>query len=67
MRADQVEVSWDAGKGKWLVRIVNGEEVIRRYCSLPKDADERKVGEAARKTVEEEGYEADPALVSVRR
>jgi len=28
MRADQVEVSWDAGKGKWLVRIVNGEEVI---------------------------------------
>jgi len=33
MRADQVEVSWDAGKAKWLVRIVNGEEVIRRYCN----------------------------------
>jgi hypothetical protein len=67
MRADQVEVSWDADKGKWLVRIVSGEEVIRRYCKLPKDADEKTVGAAAQKTVQEEGYEADVAVVSVRR
>jgi hypothetical protein len=67
MRADQVQVSWDAGKSQWLVRIVSGEEVIRRYCKLPKNADEKSVGEAARKTVQEEGYEADPALVSVQR
>jgi hypothetical protein len=67
MRADQVEVSWDAGKGKWLVRIVNGEEVIRRYCKLPKDVDEQTVSAAALKTVQDEGYEADPASVSVRR
>jgi hypothetical protein len=67
MRADQVEVSWDADKSKWLVRIVSGEEVIRRYCKLPKDADEKTVGAAAQKTVQEEGYEADLAVVSVRR
>ncbi|HKV60814.1 MAG TPA: hypothetical protein VJO16_02805 [Candidatus Acidoferrum sp.] len=67
MRADQVQVSWDADKSKWLVRIVSGEEVIRRYCKLPKEADEKSVREAARKTVQEEGYEADPALVSVQR
>jgi hypothetical protein len=67
MRADQVEVSWDSGKSKWLVRIVNGEEVIRRYCSLPKNADEKAVAVAAQKTVQEEGYEADAAAVSVRR
>jgi hypothetical protein len=67
MRADQVEVSWDPSKGKWLVRIVNGEEVIRRYCNLPKDASEQALGAAAQKTVQDEGYEADPALVSVRR
>jgi hypothetical protein len=67
MRADQVEVSWDAGKAKWLVRIVNGEEVIRRYCSLPKNADEKAVAAAARQTVQDEGYEADAALVSVHR
>jgi hypothetical protein len=67
MRADQVEVSWDAGKAKWLVRIVNGEEVIRRYCNLPKNADEQALGEAAQKTVQDEGYEADSAMISVRR
>src|SRR5258705_12661062 len=67
MRADQVEVSWDGGKSKWLVRIVNGEEVIRRYCNLPKDADERTLGAAAQKTVQGEGYEGDLGLVSVRR
>jgi hypothetical protein len=67
MRADQVEASWDAGKAKWLVRIVNGEEVIRRYCNLPKNADEQAVAAAAQKTVQDEGYEADAALVSVRR
>ena len=67
MRADQVEVSWDSGKSKWLVRIVNGEDVIRRYCSLPKNADEKAVAVAAQKTVQEEGYEADAAAVSVRR
>ncbi len=63
----QVEVSWDASKAKWLVRIVNGEEVIRRYCSLPKNADEKAVAAAAQKTVQDEGYEADAALVSIRR
>jgi hypothetical protein len=67
MRADQVEVSWDASKSKWLVRIVNGEEVIRRSCNLPKDADEQALRAAAQKTVQDEGYEADAALVSVRR
>ena len=67
MRADQVEVCWDADKAKWLVRIVNGEEVIRRYCNLPKNADEQAVSAAAQKTVQDEGYEADSALVRVRR
>lgn len=67
MRADRVEVSWDAGKAKWLVRIVNGEEVIRRFCNLPKDADESALHATAQKTVQDEGYEADAAQVSVRR
>ena len=67
MRADQVEVSWDADKAKWLVRIVNGGEVIRRYCNLPKNADEQAVAAAAQKTVQDEGYETDSALVRVRR
>lgn len=66
MHADRVEISWDAAKSNWLVRIVTGEEVIRRYCKVPKDADEQTLRSAAKKTVEEEGYEPDVEL-SIRR
>jgi hypothetical protein len=40
MRADRVEVAWDSEKRSWLVRIINGEEVIKRHEKLPKSADE---------------------------
>ena len=66
MHADRVEVSWDAAKSNWLVRIVTGEEVIRRHCKAPKDADEQTLRSAAKKTVQEEGYETDVEL-SIRR
>jgi hypothetical protein len=65
MRADKVEVSWDDSKHKWLVRIVSGEEVIRRSCDLPKSADEQAIRASAQKTVQDEGYEVDPASITV--
>ncbi len=46
-------------KSKWLIRIETGEEVIRRHCDAPKNADEQTRRSAARKTVEDEGYEQD--------
>lgn len=61
MRADHVEVSWDANKSSWLLRIEAGEEVIRRHCPVPKDADEPTLRTAIEKAVAEEGYELDPA------
>lgn len=67
MRVDRVEVSWDAEKKKWLVRIQAGEEVIRRYCDAPKDADEQKLRAAAQKTLTDEGYEAAGAAITVKR
>jgi hypothetical protein len=67
MRADRVEVSWEPQKSKWLVRIVNGDEVIRRLLDARKDADEQTLRAAAQKTVADEGYEPDPALISVRK
>jgi len=67
MRVDRVEVSWDASKSKWLVRIQNGEEVIRRYCDLPKGVDDAKLRSAAEQTVKDEGYELDPTKVSFQR
>ena len=59
MRADRVEVSWEPNKSKWLVRIEAGEEVIRRNCDLPQNADEGTLRSAAQKTVQDEGYELD--------
>lgn len=67
MRADRVEVSWSAEKSQWLVRIQNGEEFLRRHCKAPKDADEQTLRSVALKTVQDEGYELDPASVSIRR
>jgi hypothetical protein len=67
MRPDRVEVSWDAVKSKWLVRIGSGEEVIRRHFDLPKDADDQTLRSSAQKTVEDEGYEPDVTTITVRR
>jgi hypothetical protein len=67
MTADRVEVSWDPGKSKWLVRIQSGEEVIRRYCDASKSADEQTLRAAAQKTVSDEGYELGPGGVTVRK
>jgi hypothetical protein len=67
MRADRVELTWDANKSKWLIRIETGEEVIRRHCELPKDADEQTLRSAAQKTVQDEGYELDQTPISIRR
>ena len=67
MRADRVEVSWDTGKASWLVRIEIGEEVIRRHCKLPQNADEQALRQAAQKTLQDEGYEVDGAAVNIKR
>ena len=67
MRADRVEVSWDKDKSKWLVRIESGEEVIRRHCKLPKDADEQTLRSAAGQTVQDEGYDPAVTELSIRR
>ena len=65
MHADRVELSWDANKSKWLVRIVSGEEVIRRYCSLPRNEPEAALRSAALATVKDEGFDADMETLHV--
>lgn len=66
MRADGAEVSWDAGKSKWLVRISVGEEVIRRYCDLPQTASESELRSAAQSTLKDEGFELDGAAITIQ-
>ena len=67
MRADHAEVSWDAQKSKWVVRISVGEEVIRRHCDLPKNADQQDLRLAAENTLHDEGYELDSAAITVQQ
>jgi hypothetical protein len=67
MNADRVEVSWDAEKSSWLIRIEVGAEVIRRHCKEPKDADDKALQTAAAKTAVDEGYQVAAANISVRR
>jgi len=67
MRADRAEISWDAGVSKWLVRIETGEEVIRRHRQAPKDADEPRLRSVVQETIQDEGYELDPAQIRIRR
>jgi hypothetical protein len=66
MRADRVEVSRDTDKSKWLIRIQNGEEVIRRHCDTPKNADDQTLRVAVQKAVQDEGYELDLASIDIR-
>jgi hypothetical protein len=66
MRADKAEVSWDTAKSKWLVRIQSGDEVMRRHCDVPKSASDQQLRDAAQKTVRDDGYDIDPASITVR-
>ena len=66
MKADRVEVSWDEPKKKWLIRIVVGEEVIRRYCEEDKNADQAKLRSVAAQTAVDEGYEVSPPEIIVQ-
>jgi hypothetical protein len=66
MRADRVEVTWDGAKRSWLIRIVNGEEVIRRHCKLPRDSEEQALRAAVQKVVTDEGFEADPVNTKIQ-
>jgi hypothetical protein len=67
MRADRAEVSWDSEKSKWVVRISVGEEVIRRYCSLPQTASETDLRSAAQTTLKDEGFELDGAAITIQQ
>jgi hypothetical protein len=67
MRADRVEVSWDTGKSKWLVRIQAGDEVIRRPFKLDKNANEQQLRSTAQQAVQDEGYEADATQILIQR
>jgi hypothetical protein len=67
MRADQVQVSWNADKSKWLVRIQAGEEVIQRSCHVAQNADDQALRQAVESVMRDEGYEPDLGRLTISR
>ncbi len=70
MKADSAAVSWDADKKTWRVRIQVGEEVIKRPATdhkVKRDAGDDALRALAVETASGDGYELDPASVTIQR
>ena len=68
VRADTAAVSWDAQRKCWVIRLQVGEEVIKRPTpNVARDANDEVLHLTAVKTANDEGYELDPASVTVTR
>ena len=69
-KADKATVLWDPEKKAWRVRIQIGEEIIKRPASgkkLARDVAEDTLRAAAIETAHADGYEIDPATVTITR
>jgi hypothetical protein len=68
IRANEAKVEWNSTKEQWQVVIQVGEEVIRRPCPKnPQDAADADLRTVAIETARDEGYDVDPAAVSIVR
>lgn len=69
MKADLAQVSWDAQKNRWIIRIQAGEEVVKRSPEKgpDRDAADEQLRSIAIDTAHGEGYEIDPSAVTIAR
>jgi hypothetical protein len=68
LKADSAKVQWDSDKKRWVVRIQVGEEVIRRPCDqASQDGSDEELRTIAVQIAKDEGYELDPAAVTIVR
>ena len=65
MKADRVEITRDDERKNWLIRIWVGDEVIRRHCNEPANADPTTLRNAAMKTANDEGYTIDASDITL--
>lgn len=66
LRATNATVDWDTAKKHWRIRIRIGAEVISRQVSKPSQAtDEEALRSLAIETARDEGYELNPAQVTI--
>ncbi len=68
VRADTAAVSWDEQRKRWVIRLRVGEEVIKRPApNVARDANDEVLHSTAVRIANDEGYELDPADVTVMR
>ena len=66
--ATKATVDWDPHDNHWHLRIQIGEEVIKRKLdSTDRDGDADKLKVQAVAAAKDEGYEIDPAAVTINR
>jgi len=66
IKATEAKVEWNPEKKHWQVVIHVGAEVIRRQCTkTPREASEAQLRDLAVATARDEGYEIDPARVTI--
>lgn len=66
MRANNARVEWDQARKRWEVHIYVGAEVIKRPISkATADSGDEALRSVAIETAKDEGYEVDPANVSI--
>ncbi len=65
LKADEAKVEWDAAKKQWHVVIQVGAEVIKRWAGKARQDGDEALKSLAVQTAKDEGYELDPAKVSV--
>jgi len=66
LKATKATVDCDKDKNHWRVRVQVGEEVIKRtLADVPQGATDDVLRHKAVEDAQEEGYEVDPASVSI--
>ena len=65
LKADEAKIEWSADKKRWHVVIHVGGEVIKRWADKGQEAGDEALRSLAIQTAKDEGYELDPARVSV--
>ncbi len=65
LKADEAKIEWNSDKKRWHVVIQVGAEVIKRWVGNGRETGDDGLRTLAVQTAKDEGYELDPARVSV--
>jgi hypothetical protein len=65
LKANEAKIEWSPDKKRWHVVIQVGAEVIKRWAGDSHESGDEALRTLAVQTAKDEGYELDPARVSV--